>query len=153
MSDLRLVCRVDSNEEDPLIEAFERAAVAKMDGYRGILGRCILSQQWAVDFDSAGTFDLPLPDVISVSGADEDGDAVDVSLFVRCGRQVVTIAAPATVTMTCAIPDDLIDVVRQAVRVLVAHWSNNRETVAVGTMTEVPLAFHSLAGTARRAWV
>lgn len=153
LADLRLACRIDGNEEDSLIEAFERAAVAKLDGYRGILGRCIISQQWAVDIDTAGTHALPLPDVISVTAESADGEPVAVTLAVRCGRQVVTVDQAAKITMTCAIPDDLLEVVRQAIRLLVAHWYLYRETVAAGNMTEVPLAFHSLAGTARRAWV
>lgn len=37
-----------SSENVTQLRAFERAAVSYLDGYQGILGRCLLTQTWAV---------------------------------------------------------------------------------------------------------
>jgi hypothetical protein len=49
--------------DDARIAALLAAAVAHLDGWRGALGRCILTQSWRVDYDDEGTHLLPFPDV------------------------------------------------------------------------------------------
>lgn len=102
--------RVDGEDSDDAILALERQAVAHLDGYRGILGRCILPQQWAVTFEQAGTFRLPLPDVSVVAAS-----VGTATLEQGCLGSVVTITDPCTVTMTCALPDDALEAVRGAI--------------------------------------
>lgn len=59
--------RVTDSNEDDLIAALIDAAVSQLDGWNGILGRCIVSQTWRQDMaDFPETFRLPFPDVQSV---------------------------------------------------------------------------------------
>lgn len=72
--------RVTHDLENDLIAALIDAAVSNIDGWSGILGRCIIAQTWAVDADSfvplttfppptyadIASMRLPFPDVQSV---------------------------------------------------------------------------------------
>ena len=153
LDELKAYLRVDGSHEDALIAALEKAAVAKLDGYRGILGRCILPQTWEVSFDKAGKFPMPLTDIVEVVAVDADDFPVTFSVVHQDGGEWIEVSAPATVRLTAALPDDLLDVVKQAIKMLVAHWYENREAVAEGNMNNVPLAFYALAGVARRVMV
>lgn len=146
LTDLKLHLRVDGTEDDTLIAAYEAAAVAYLDGWRGVLGRCILSQQWAETYAQAGMFRLPFPDVSEVVA-----DAGVATLTRDCLGSVVTITEPATVTMTTALPEDALDTVKMAIRLLVGHWYENREAVAEANISSVPLAFDALIAPLR--WV
>lgn len=116
LEDIKVQLKVaEDTSRDSEIEAYIVQAVAHLDGYGGILGRCILSQQWAVTYDRAGTYKLPLPDVVEVVAVDADDIPVDVTL--QNGR--VSIADAATVTMTCALPERLLPVVVSIVTHLV----------------------------------
>lgn len=60
--------RVDHNDDDTLITALIAAAVDHLDGWTGILGRCLVEQEWRQDFDAfARILCLPLGPVISVT--------------------------------------------------------------------------------------
>lgn len=60
--------RVDDNSEDALIEGLVRAATEHLDGWAGVLGRCLVEQEWRQDFDRfAHELYLPLGPVISVT--------------------------------------------------------------------------------------
>lgn len=146
LSDLKIHLRVDGDAEDLLIAAYERAAVSHLDGYRGILGRCILSQQWEVTYSQAGLYRLPLPDVTHVTAS-----AGTATLTHDCLGSMVCLTEGATITLTAALPEDALDTVRQAIRLLVAHWYANREAVVTGTTSgELPLAVAMLIGPIRR---
>lgn len=62
--------RVDSNDEDELIVELIEAAVDYIDGYRGVLGRCIMTQTWDLFLDGwpcDGNIKIPLPPLQSVT--------------------------------------------------------------------------------------
>lgn len=80
--------RVEVADDDSLITALIAAATDHLDGYTGILGRCIVNQQWRQDFASWSPLRLPFPNVsaVSVSYLDADGatqtvDAADHRLI------------------------------------------------------------------------
>jgi uncharacterized phiE125 gp8 family phage protein len=59
--------RVDSTDEDTLIGALVLAAVGHLDGYTGLLGRCMITQVWVQKFDDWHTImRLPFADVQGV---------------------------------------------------------------------------------------
>ncbi|MGV8830337.1 MAG: head-tail connector protein [Devosia sp.] len=68
---------VIAGDDDALISAFIDAAVSCLDGWTGILGRCLVEQSWRQDFDSfAGCLRLPLAPALgitSVVATDADG--------------------------------------------------------------------------------
>lgn len=146
LDDLKAHLRVDHADDDALIAAYEAAAVSYLDGWRGIMGRCILSQQWAVTYGEAGTYRLPLPDVLEVTV-----DAGAATLEADCLGALVTITEAATVTMTCEMPEDALSTVQMAIKLLVAHWYQNREAASETRIEDAPLAFNALIGALR--WV
>lgn len=80
---LRLVAGAETyTTEDGPLQIYLEAAVAHLDGYTGILGRCLVTQTWRQDFDGWGrTLRLPLlaAGISSVKYRDSDGQLATVS--------------------------------------------------------------------------
>lgn len=69
--------RVTDTNEDTLIAALIDAAVSYLDGWSGVLGRCIVTQTWRQDLpEFYDRMRLPFPDVQSVTIAYTDDDSV-----------------------------------------------------------------------------
>lgn len=138
--------RVDHDDEDDLIRGLVAGAVAHLDGWQGVLGRCILTQTWAVSVASLGTQRLPFPDVQSavVSYLDANGDSqtVDpadyrVEVFHGAGYLVFDsgYSAPTVlsgrddaVTITAVYGVDVPPpALKVAALMLVGHWYRHRE--------------------------
>lgn len=67
--------RVLHDSEDTDLQGYLDAAIQMLDGPRGILGRCLVTQVWRQDYDGwADEFRLPVPDVSSVTVTYTDGD-------------------------------------------------------------------------------
>lgn len=61
-------CRVEHNKDDDLFDALIIAATDHLDGWTGILGRCLVQQTWRQDFDQfCYALRLPLAPVISIT--------------------------------------------------------------------------------------
>lgn len=69
IDDARAYLRVDHYDEDASIDAMLDAAVSRLDGWSGILGRCMITQTWRVDLSRfpAGDVRLPFPDIQSAT--------------------------------------------------------------------------------------
>ena len=139
LSDLKSHLRVDHSADDALILGLEAQAVAHLDGWTGILGRCIMPQTWAVDL-TAGRHVLPMPDVTAAS---LDGDPLTVTPG-PCGP-MVTIEEDGAVHFTCAMPARLLPAAQGAVKLAVAEWYERREA---GSADFGP-AYGALVGTIR----
>jgi uncharacterized phiE125 gp8 family phage protein len=80
LAEAKAHCRVDHSDDDTLIGALIAAATQHLDGRRGYLGRCLVSQSWEYrvhGFPQCGVIELPLPPLISVASViylDEAGD-------------------------------------------------------------------------------
>lgn len=73
--------RVSHTAEDTLIGTYVDAATAYLDGWSGVLGRCMVTQTWRQDFDGfSSPMNLPFPDAASVSIAYYDADNVSQTL-------------------------------------------------------------------------
>lgn len=164
LEEAKLHLRVDGAEEAPLINAYIAAAVNYMDGWNGVLGRCILPQTWAVRTCALQSMALPFPDVRSavVTYLDAAGDSqtVDTADYrVRTIRGVgqLTFAIGFSAPTLLAGRDDAVLVsaeygfdtppqpLKIAALMLVAHWYQNREAVVTGTIaTQVPMAVDTL---------
>lgn len=124
LPDLKAHLRIDHYEHDELIVACEQAAVAHMDGWTGVLGRCILPQTWAIAL-SAGYHVLPFPDV---TGATVAGGAIEVQ---RSGLgPAVTLTEATIVEFTCAMPATLLPVAKVAIKMAVAEIYDRPEASA-----------------------
>ncbi|SLN36614.1 Phage gp6-like head-tail connector protein [Aquimixticola soesokkakensis] len=74
--------RVDFDDDDSLISGYISAATVHLDGYAGLLGRCMVSQTWEQKYDRwRRVLRLPFPDVssVEVGYTDEDDEEITVS--------------------------------------------------------------------------
>lgn len=158
LADLKLHLRVDHADEDALIAQLEAAAVGYLDGWRGVLGRAILSQVWRQEFCAWGMLPLALPDVSSVAvtyldANDAEQPASSAGLRAVPAGFVVDAEGPSAsrifVNMTCAMPLAHLAVTRTVIKMLVGHWYNHREAVAGGAMDNVPMAVEALMASLR----
>ena len=160
---------VEAAEDDAVLESLLEAATAVLDGWNGILGRCIVEQTWRQDFDCfAQNLPLPLlpvkPDGVSVTYLDGDGQerilpSSAYSLVTHAGgashvqlarnfTRPSVFSAPGCVSVSFvagsareAVPRPI----KTAITMLVAQWFNNREATVTGTIaTELPLAVEFL---------
>jgi uncharacterized phiE125 gp8 family phage protein len=75
LDEAKAQCRVeiDVDDENGLIQDYISAAVDHLDGYAGILGRCLMPQTWSQEYEAAyGDLVLPLGPVISVTAVTND---------------------------------------------------------------------------------
>ena len=134
-------CRVDHNEDDALIETLVAAATGHLDGWTGVLGRCLLPQTWKVSAE-AGDVVLPFPDVTAATAAYAAGDA-PLTITATALGPCVTLTEACDVTFTCAMPERLLATARVAILLIVGHWYANRESVGAN-LAEVPLTADAL---------
>lgn len=143
---------IEHAESDDLVAEYLSAATAEMDGFRGILGRAILTQTWQMQVpDWCTRFLLPVPDVsaVEITYFDEDGaeqSGPDVTLQAVATGTMVRIASnwsrpaleadsdgPVSVKFTCgfgaavAVPSDI----KVAIMQLAAHMFAEREGISI----------------------
>lgn len=80
LAEAKLHLRVDSSDEDSLIEALIDAATDYVDGPTGFLGRALIDQTWDLVLDAFPENEIliplpPLIEVVSVGYDDGDGNA------------------------------------------------------------------------------
>lgn len=167
--------RVDGSDEDTLIDGLIASAVGHLDGYSGVLGRCLVTQTWRQDFDafSGNTLRLPLlaATISSVKVRSSDGTLSTVSSddyalkqdargsYVRFDDDYsypgdlaqangVLVEFTAGYGAAAAVPAAL----KAAILLLVGHWYANREAVGEA-MAELPLGVAALIAPYRRVGV
>lgn len=173
--DLALHLREDGEDQDLVIEQLLDAAVAHLDGDQGILGRALVTQTWRQDFRDwgGGCLRLPLFPVASITSVvyvdaddadqtvlaadyqlladdagyyvqfDEDYDFPNLTDEFGARVKVTYVAGQAVASVPAAI--------KQAIKLLVAHWYENREGVIIGTTSaSVPMAVDMLVAPYRR---
>jgi uncharacterized phiE125 gp8 family phage protein len=174
LAEAKAHCRVDHAEDDILITALIGAAVSYLDGYTGILGRCLVTQTWRADY--AGFDDLRLPlwpvaSVTSVTYRDAAGTVQTVSAanyqLVRDASGAVILPSPGftwPVTDETATPvsvtavygsaaADVPQAIKHAMLLMIGDWHASRETMASGMQSNmVPMAasVHALLDPYRR---
>lgn len=154
IADLRAHLRVVGTHDDAVIQSLHDAAVAHLDGWKGVLGRAIRSQVWRVTVEGPGPHLLPMPDVTAVT-ATAGGDPVVVAQALTFRGVEVTLpqgTVEAVVTFTCEMPAQQRAAAETAVKLLVGHWYEHREAVGPA-MQETPMAVDMLVGALRWARV
>ncbi len=127
LADMKAYLRVDHDDEDTLIGDLTAAAVAYLDGWGGVLGRCIMPQTWAFDA-VAGDVESPMPDVTA---------ATQDSVALITDGTFIAVPADGEVQITCALPERYLPKVKGAVQMMVADWYDNR---APGAMPAAAMA-------------
>lgn len=164
--------RVDHSDEDALITSLIAAATEHLDGRRGYLGRCLITQSWEYRlhcFPRSGVIELPLPplqNVASVKYLDDAGVeqtliantdyVVDSATyygqvrraynvvwpFARLEDYAVRIVFAAGFGDAAAVPQPI----KNALLMMIGHLYEHREAVTEGGLVEMPLAARWLLG-------
>nr|BDD44651.1 hypothetical protein 3 [Alphaproteobacteria bacterium]BDD46015.1 hypothetical protein 4 [Pseudomonadaceae bacterium]BDD46432.1 hypothetical protein 3 [bacterium] len=161
LSEAKLHLRIEPEAvlEDALIEGLISAAVSHLDGWTGILGRCLVEQVWQQDFEGfSRCMHLPLGPVISLSTvtSGEDNQPIDSDLFRLStdagGRPSITFTSdasfygPIRITYLAgyrtipaqagppATPEKstVPQAIKQAILLFVGAWYENREETVMG---------------------
>lgn len=169
----------DFDDDNTLLGVLVQAATDHLDGWTGILGRCIVSQDWRQDFGcwpACRDLRLPFHDVTSVvvkySDTNDADQTVSDSLYETLSdargafvRLRETFDAPAfndqrsdpirvSFTSGFGAPDAVPAAIKVAIMMLAAHWYANREAVAIGdTAAPLPMAVDALIAPYRRVGV
>lgn len=132
LQEARLQCRVDGDDEDALIQSYLDAAVSHLDGYRGILGRCLIAQDWRLDLPALpSVLRLPFPDatVVSASYGDAAGGEIawlpHEALAPVMWRATAGWGRPASIVMRAGFgpePEDVPQALRHAILLMVQHF-------------------------------
>lgn len=165
--------------DDSYIEGLISAATEFVSGPNGITGKALVSQTWTLSQrcpDGNGRIYFPLTPVVSISSityfdAANASQNLTVSDFLFYTTEdwayieakpgvswpgtyrrldAITVTFVAGFGAAAAVPENI----KRAIRLLVAHWYENRVAVVVGTtVEEVPLGFDALVGISRKGWV
>lgn len=170
--------RVDFDDDDALIGSMIDAAVAHLDGWAGVLSRCLINQVWRQDFcgwPSNGCLRLPFADVSAAAVTYRDGadaeQTVSADLYeivaderssrvlFKTGFACPALSAdrhhPVQITMTAgygAAASAVPAAIRAAILMMAGHLYNHREA-AGEPMAELPFAVSALVAPYRRTGV
>lgn len=163
LDDLKAHLRVDHEDDDALIAGLEAAALAHIDGVRGVLGRCIQPQSWRLEVEGQGCVRLPFPDVTAIEAVGIDSHGAEIpaekaELHHDAIGAYALVTAPGAVgvaiDMQVQLPEDALPVVVAAVKLMVGFWYANRETAVTGTIaTALPFAVTAMLAPLRAGWV
>ena len=179
LAEAKLHLRVDHDDEDDLITGLIGAATDHLDGWAGILGRCLVNQEWRVSLCSwpaSRIIRLPFPDVSAATvkyfdadNAEQTVSSGEVATLHDAGGSFLRLsdsfASPSLysdrddavqVTFTAgygAAGTDVPAPIRTAILLMVAHWFHNREAVGDGSLAELPLGANALIAPYRKVGV
>lgn len=72
----------DTSDNDVRIADLIRTATEHLDGWSGIMGQCLVEQEWRQDFDHLRScLQLPLGPIISITSVAVGGDTLDPSVY------------------------------------------------------------------------
>lgn len=173
IDEIKKACDIERTDHDNLLNALIDAATAYLDGYRGVLGRAILSQVWELYYDEfpSDALHIPLGPVISVDSVEYVNLAGSYVTWTKSGnyevdlasveawiKPVVTWPTPMStmnavrVTFTAghAASDPVLASIKQAVALLVRHWYDNGSAASEMKMEELPFAVSAIIAPLRR---
>ncbi|MBE3637469.1 head-tail connector protein [Mangrovicoccus algicola] len=151
VAEARIHCRLDPNDasEDVLIDGYLLAAIGHLDGWSGLLGRCIMEQTWRVAAPGPGWHVLPMPDVIRAVASYGDGTTEELAVTATAAGPAVSLPAAASVAFTCRMSEAGMDRVRVIVLHMIAAWYRFPEGLGVEAVQEVPLSARELMAALR----
>lgn len=180
LDEAKLRLRVDHADDDALIEGLIRAATEHLDGWNGILGRCLVEQEWRQDFDLfAACLPLPFGPVISIASVTVAGSPVDngsyalrtdagghvrvefdglsasgaTSIIYKAGYPTIPEVSGDGITPAIPAKSTVPDPIKVAILLLVGHWFQYREAVTSVSINELPFAVNALIAPYRRVGV
>ena len=175
--DMKRHGRLDFNDDDDLVDFYISAATDYLDGSGGILGRAIMPQTVTQRYDEVSkTMRIPYGPVISVASVDyfdADGSPQTITEFEilksESGIYLLHIsgdlpnldndrAAPFSITYQAGYTDykAVSPSVRQAIKLLAAHWYNSREAAEnanFGMTKDIPFGVKAILAPIRKVGV
>jgi uncharacterized phiE125 gp8 family phage protein len=88
LAEVKADLRVEFSDNDTMIQGYLDAAVSHLDGWGGILGRCMVTQTWRQDYAEFGEV-LRLPFVGASSVAVTYRNALEASVTLDAGEYVL----------------------------------------------------------------
>lgn len=175
LEDLKRHVVADFDYDDEVLTMYLKAAISRLDGTDGILGRALLEQTVIQQFGCLdGMMFLPYgkaSEIVSVSYFDTQNEAQTLEgeliekaggsfVYLANGSQTGTYNRPNAVTVTYkagwGTPDDVPDAIKQAIRLMAAHWYQFREEALIsrgGNLENIPLGVSDLIAPYRRVGV
>ena len=125
LNEMRAHLRVTHADDDGDIEERLASAVAHLDGWGGVLGRCLMPQTWAIDVEGPGPHLLPFPEAETVTAAGVGG-ALDVVVTRGAAGPSVTIAGaevdePLAVQFVSSLAPTRLPAAKSLVKLMVAR--------------------------------
>ena len=151
-TDLELVktqCKIDEDEDDALLDVYIKAATTYCERYTGKIYSARPETYSVHCFGDRVEIPVePVSSITTVLYTDPEGNEQNMDIeelrlvgsriYPAIGLSFPEIAHPSLVYITVEIGDDSDDVpehIQQAALLLIGHWYENRETVAVGTIS------------------
>lgn len=66
VDELKVHLRIDGNDDDVSVEMALRGAIELLDGWTGLLGRCLIRQQWLAYFPACAPLIIRVGEIISI---------------------------------------------------------------------------------------
>lgn len=176
LAEVRTHCRVDHDSDDVILGLYLAAATGYVDGYKGVLGRAIMSQVWELTYDAfpSGPIEIPLGPLISVDKVEYIDPVTGAYVeFTASGNYVVDASSyqgwispvndwpsprdtlnAVRITFTAGMTDPQeLARIKAALLLLIGHWYENRETVSEQPLQNVKMAFDALLTASRKMTV
>lgn len=123
LGEMKAHLRVVHNDDDTDLSARLASAVSHLDGWGGTLGRCIMSQTWAIDVTGPGPHLLPFPEASSVTATGLAG-SLDTAVVRGAAGPSVTIAdagadEPLVVQFASAMPATRLPAAQSLIKLMV----------------------------------
>lgn len=163
LEDVKEHLRVFYNDDDAYLEALIAAATTHLDGYQGILNRCMVSQSWKTTRKAwCRKVDTIFTDTTAAVVKYFDADGIERTVdntdnvayrvypdYIRFSNDFVFPALhtdrddPISIISThgyTEVPATLL----LAIKILIAHWYRNREPVTFGSVMKIPFSVNAL---------
>lgn len=173
-AEMKAHLRVDSTDDDDLIQSLLDAAVQYLDGYAGILGRCLITQTWTQSFGmwTNRCLRLPFPGVTSavvkyydtnnvlqtITAAnyqvleDSEGAYIELVPFYVPPYPYLFREDPVNVTFVAGFADaaSVPVPIKQAIKLLGGDWYDSRATMQEGRLAQLPFSVEALLAPFKR---
>lgn len=139
LAELKAQVVAEYDHEDLLLQHYLDAAVSHLDGWHGVLGRCLVTQTWRADITRLGeSIALPFPDIqiVSADFTDQSGGVMAYEWHESLARPALMLRGgwgrPGSVTFTAGFgPASVVPAaIKQAILLLAGTWVRNRESIA-----------------------
>jgi len=165
LAEAKSFIRFEANDDDDDIEAFVAGCTDQVDAEFGELGRALITQTWRLalpEFPQGDRIALPISPVQSITsvtyydadGAEQTLAAEKYRLIAGADEGFIELVGneiwPATITRSDAVKvtyvagygdaaTDVPEGIRQAVRLMVSHWYDNRKAATEDKLSEMPM--------------